>query len=1159
MRCRKLLQRLLFACALIAPLSVWAASDQCSIVAIGTPVISSSGNSVTPTLPVTPNPGELIMINAFETLFNDATTVPSGYNVIKQGPGTNWNFIGKIATASEGNPTVTWATSGQPKAAYIIIVRNPGGFPVITSILGNSSTGQSGATTGFNYRALTITQGYGCAFNFGYKLIGVAGGTATGVSLTPTYVTAGTAISTNAFILAGQMDNDGVDDNITGTAETVTGNTTSDVTVETAFTLLSGDVDPTGFTFSPLINQPPTSTVVGSPVTLGGLTNYAPLIVVGGSDPGCGFQVDANAFSSGTQYVQTASAITPRVTSKATGLTANCTGQVGNVRQSTFSVTSTAADSVAPTCSMGPISAGATTTTLSVSAACADETDANVTDYIAAYADGTTPAPTPAQVAAVSGTGVIAGSGASATVANGVTQTLTTPAVEVANTPYDVYFTTKDATGNYKAVTKLDISTIASVSSLIPVVDTFTGTNGTAIASHTPNRDIVAGGWAKVAIDASAVGNAVIQSNAAAIDDHTGVVISVGNPDMVFKTDWNTKAGISNEIRLITRYIDANNHNFCGCGDDSNGGHCYAVTVVGGTFSYGSPSATSLSLVDGTTYSVTAGNVGGQLVCSVNGALKVARATTANSAGIKGGLGTATGTGVAQTYDNIQASAGLSAFATATGRVADDPLGVYFNETPAAGSFWWWDTLPAHGTVTARNGGSWKWVNDGTAENFGAAVFGYNPTSNAIEPATVQVNVTGATVAPAWNTPQSVTWPIGVNSTTDLTQFMTNRGSPQATCSVQSGTLAAGMTLGSANCGITGTPTTPAQGGSSAVVIRATGSATADLTLNQTISGDSVPDASSVAFVDQTTLNTTTLTACPAITPTGINIPMQVQRGASPDPNCEFQIDAGAFGTASQYFIPGTNTTITAHVMSGAIGDTKHCPMNFGGVLDSCDVSVTPVADTQPDPFSIPPQSGVPLGATVESCFAITGFDTPAAITATDGSATNATCTIGQSAGAGGTPSASCGNSVPPSTLVCAQHKASLLPNTPASSQICVGGQCANFTSTTRGAGPQCGDIPILNYVAGASGSYDVSPFCQGVTSWTGPGGAPFAGASVNGSVITYSNAPLGDHPVTMVASNSNGSRNVNVLFRFGAAGGGGTCTGSGAVGCAVRNTIWGH
>lgn len=670
------------------------------------------------------------------------------------------------------------------------------------------------------------------------------------------------------------------------------------------------------------------------------------------------------------------------------------------------------------------------------------------------------------------------------------------------------------------------ITTSAGAYDERPFRDTFIGTNGANVAGHAADHDAATSGWTKVPMyTGGSAGAATIQSNAANIATSTLLTDDQGVTDYEVDCDWTPTAAQTNDFFPHWRMSDTDNYWAVEIAQGGGYSEAQMSKSVGGQIVY-FPQTNGLVTL-GNTYKVRLMANGNQIGYWIDGTSHHKVITDSdNNTRTKFGIGTGS-LGVTQVVDNCVMHRTHTPFQTSTGRVSDDPKGFYLNQSPSVGSFWWFSDYPTHATLIGRNGGGWKFTNDGTGENFNGVVYGYDSSTTNLDSATLPVNATNGTAAPAWTSPQTVTWAKNVSQTTDLTTFMTNRGSPPATCALQSGVLVAGKVLDTTNCAIGGAPS---QGytATQVAVIRATNaSGTADLTLNQIVTGDALPDAASVTFIDVQNAVAATPTACPALTPTGADVPYLVQIAASPDTGCEFKIDAGAYGTSSQYFIPGTNTTITARVTSGSAGQSKRCPMDFGGVMNGCDVTTQPDVDTQPDPFQFQAVTTAALGSPQEACTQLNGFTNAAAVTASGG-----TCTTGLSVQNGGTPSTNCGNTTPPSSLVCAQHTASMTPNTPTNTTVCVSGQCATFTSTTRVILPSCTDIPVQVVDEGSSGSLDVAPFCTNVVSWSGPA-VPFTGASLTGSVITYNNIAPPEKNVALTASSAEGTRNVNVVFQI--------------------------
>ncbi|NIT58398.1 MAG: hypothetical protein GWN00_19880 [Aliifodinibius sp.] len=88
----------------------------------------------------------------------------------------------------------------------------------------------------------------------------------------------------------------------------------------------------------------------------------------------------------------------------------------------------------------------------------------------------------------------------------------------------------------------------------IKVQDTFTDTNGTLLNNHTPDTDVVGGGW-------SGSTAAEINSNQLRFDtDNSTNTIDGGTSDGDIYFDWIVASAALNRNSLIYRYTDDNNH-----------------------------------------------------------------------------------------------------------------------------------------------------------------------------------------------------------------------------------------------------------------------------------------------------------------------------------------------------------------------------------------------------------------------------------------------------------------------------------------------------------------------------------------------------------------------------------------------------------------------
>lgn len=143
-------------------------------------------------------------------------------------------------------------------------------------------------------------------------------------------------------------------------------------------------------------------------------------------------------------------------------------------------------DTTAPTYSSNPALDSVTATSVTVVATAADETDALVNHYAVAVSNDAS-APSAAQIKAgqdSTGAGAIA-SGSDLAVDNGVEASITLTGL-TASTPYDIYWTCEDLSGNLAAPQKVDATTNAAPSLALQLdalggdnllVDIDTGTN----------------------------------------------------------------------------------------------------------------------------------------------------------------------------------------------------------------------------------------------------------------------------------------------------------------------------------------------------------------------------------------------------------------------------------------------------------------------------------------------------------------------------------------------------------------------------------------------------------------------------------------------------------------------------------------------------------
>lgn len=150
------------------------------------------------------------------------------------------------------------------------------------------------------------------------------------------------------------------------------------------------------------------------------------------------------------------------------------------------------------------------------------------------------------------------------------------------------------------------------------VSDTFTDTNGTAIASHTPDVDVVGGGWTEV------IGTDwTIQSNTANTTTLDGTAsIDCGAADINLSCEADSNALSSAEIQsagLCARLSDANNF--------------WAIIIndIGNTFriseknggTYTTRASASVTINGGTFYTLTAQLSGATITAQIDGANEI--------------------------------------------------------------------------------------------------------------------------------------------------------------------------------------------------------------------------------------------------------------------------------------------------------------------------------------------------------------------------------------------------------------------------------------------------------------------------------------------------------------------------------------------------------
>jgi hypothetical protein len=140
---------------------------------------------------------------------------------------------------------------------------------------------------------------------------------------------------------------------------------------------------------------------------------------------------------------------------------------------------------------------------------------------------------------------------------------------------------------------------------------------------------------------------------------------------------------------------------------------------------------------------------------------------------------------------------------------------------------------------------------------------------------------------------------------------------------------------------------------------------------------DTTPDAFS--FTDATNANLSTVTTSNSITVSGIVAPAAVTatNGAT------FSINGGAYGTSGN--INNGETLTVRLTSSGSFSTAVNTTVTVGGVSDTWSVT-TLAADTTPDAFSFTDVTGANTSTvTTSNAITISGINSPAAVTATNG------------------------------------------------------------------------------------------------------------------------------------------------------------------------------
>lgn len=200
------------------------------------------------------------------------------------------------------------------------------------------------------------------------------------------------------------------------------------------------------------------------------------------------------------------------------------------------------------------------------------------------------------------------------------------------------------------------------------VVDAFTGTNGTAIPSHSPDTDVQGGGWAlqplRTSLAPATSGSVQIQSNEYQITtSFNGCVIDLGVADFVADVDWIIGGTSGQRCDIVGNWSTTGDHNRFNIREPNDDVQYYELvgdvqTQVGSTV------ATTFNT--GTTYAMRVRFAGTKKTLFKDFAQLLQVTSTANSSGTKMGL-FASSIGTNARFDNLRVWDGINQVDTSTG------------------------------------------------------------------------------------------------------------------------------------------------------------------------------------------------------------------------------------------------------------------------------------------------------------------------------------------------------------------------------------------------------------------------------------------------------------------------------------------------------------
>jgi hypothetical protein len=278
---------------------------------------------------------------------------------------------------------------------------------------------------------------------------------------------------------------------------------------------------------------------------------------------------------------------------------------------------------------------------------------------------------------------------------------------------------------------------------------------------------------------------------------------------------------------------------------------------------------------------------------------------------------------------------------------------------------------------------------------------------------------------------------------------------------------------------------------------------------------DTVPDQ--FTFTDQTGIAVSTPVESNEIVVAGIATTTSISITGG-----EYAIkpSGGAYGAYTS--TAGTATvgdTVKVKVTSSADASTAvNCTLTLGGaVSDTFSVTTNPAVDTTPAAFSFTDQTGVTLGAIVESNeITISGINAPASI-----SIVNGAYKIKPSGGAYGSYVSTEGT-ISNNDSVTVRHTASASPSTAVNTVLTIGGVSDTFTSTTAAASASPETLP------GFIAWWDLNPAGDAtvtdglITNWAARSGSIAFSDNAAGAGAPYNATGLLSKPAFVAAGTYN-------------------------------------